>query len=337
MNQSHNEEDLIDQTIRPKKLSDFTGQSNLKSNLHVFIEAAKIREKALDHVVFYGPPGLGKTTLSQIIAAELGVNIKSTSGPVITKAGDLAAILSNLKAFDVLFIDEIHRLHTAVEEILYSAMEDFTIDIVIGEGPTARSVKINLPPFTLIGATTRLGLLSNPLKDRFGIPLKLDFYKVDELKAIIIRGAKMQEFGVTEDAAEKLSVCARGTPRIALRLLRRTIDFAIHAKKEVIDLDVAVDALARLGIDSYGLDKVDQHYLTYIAANYNGGPVGIETIAAGLSEDRGSLEDMVEPYLMQIGFLARTPKGRQLTSNALEYLNLSDMIKNSQKNQTTLL
>ena len=336
MNQSHNEEDLIEQTIRPKKLADFTGQSNLKSNLQVFIEAAKIREKALDHVVFYGPPGLGKTTLSQIIAAELGVNIKSTSGPVITKAGDLAAILSNLKAFDVLFIDEIHRLNTAVEEILYSAMEDFTIDIVIGDGPAARSVKINLPPFTLIGATTRLGLLSNPLKDRFGIPLKLDFYQVDELKDIIIRGAKMQDFCVAEDAAEKLAVCARGTPRIALRLLRRTIDFAIHGKKEVIDMEVAVDALARLGIDSYGLDKVDQQYLMYIAANYNGGPVGIETISAGLSEDRGSLEDMVEPYLMQIGFLSRTPKGRQLTSNALEYLNMSDMIKNAQKNQSNL-
>lgn len=282
--------------------------------------------------MFYGPPGLGKTTLSQIIATELGVSIKSTSGPIITKAGELAAILSNLKQFDVLFIDEIHRLNTSVEEILYSAMEDYTIDILIGDGPAARSVKINIPPFTLIGATTRLGLLSNPLKDRFGIPLKLDFYNFDELQEIVIRGASIQEFGITDDAAEKLARCARGTPRIALRLLRRTIDFTLSGGKDKIDLSTVQNALEKLGIDQFGLDKIDQQYLHYIANNYNGGPVGIDTISAGLSEDRGTIEDMVEPYLMQIGFINRTPKGRQLTSTALDYLSAASLHRSNQSN-----
>lgn len=268
-------------------------------------------------MVLYGPPGLGKTTLSQIVAQELEVDIRITAGPILTKAGDLAAILTNLKANDVLFIDEIHRLPIAVEEVLYSAMEDYALDIMIGEGPAARSVRINLPKFTLVGATTRLGLLSNPLKDRFGIPLKLDFYTPSELQQIVERGAKVIDVQIDKDAAAKIAKCSRGTPRIALRLLRRVRDFSHAASEEVISVAKVVDAFKNLGIDELGLDGLDRKYINYIAKHYNGGPVGIETISAGVAEDRDTIEDTVEPFLMQIGFLNRTPKGRELSNAAL--------------------
>ncbi len=288
----------------------------------MFLEAAKSRDEALDHVIFYGPPGLGKTTLSQIISQELGVNIKITAGPILTKAGELAAILTNLQPGDVLFIDEIHRLPTAVEEILYSAMEDFALDLVIGDGPAARSVRISLPQFTLIGATTRLGLLSNPLKDRFGIPLKLDFYNTSELKDIVLRGSKVLNVEIANDAAIKIAKCSRGTPRISLRLLRRVRDFLHAAGDPIIDLATVEHTLKSLGIDDSGLDGLDHKYLQYIAKNYNGGPVGIDTIAAGIAEDKGTIEDMVEPYLMQLGMVKRTPNGRELSMQAFEHLNL---------------
>jgi Holliday junction DNA helicase RuvB len=303
-----------DVQIRPRRLQEFIGQAELKKNLNVFISAAKNRGEALDHVLFYGPPGLGKTTLAQIIANELGSEIKITSGPILSKTGDLAAILTNLKEHDVLFIDEIHRLPSAVEEVLYSAMEDFSLDIMIGEGPTARSMNIPLPRFTLIGATTRLGLLTNPLKDRFGIPLKLDFYNVDELKFVIERCASL--YSMKFDSKEemlKLAKCSRGTPRIAVRLFKRVRDFADCLKVDLIDSKVVEDALNSLAIDEYGLDKFDRKYLSYIMDNYQGGPVGIETIAAGLSEDKNTIEDNIEPYLLQIGFIARTSRGRVLS------------------------
>ncbi|MCE2991978.1 MAG: Holliday junction branch migration DNA helicase RuvB [Candidatus Jidaibacter sp.] len=308
--------------VRPRNLSDFIGQGQLKGNLRIFLEAAKSRGEALDHVIFYGPPGLGKTTLSQIMAQELEVNIKITSGPTLSKAGELAAILTNLQPNDVLFIDEIHRLPPAVEEVLYSAMEDFALDLVIGDGPAARSVRINLPKFTLIGATTRLGLLSNPLKDRFGIPLKLDFYKDEELQAIVLRGAKVLGVDVVEDAAAKIAKCSRGTPRIALRLLRRVRDFQHAAGNARIELPIVCSALMSLGIDDKGLDGLDHKYLMYIAQNYNGGPVGIDTISAGVAEDKDTIEDMVEPFLMQMGLVKRTSKGRELSSQAFVYLNI---------------
>ncbi len=312
----------VEQTLRPQSLDEFVGQAAARANLKVFIEAAKNRGEALDHVLFVGPPGLGKTTLAQIMARELGVNFRSTSGPVIAKAGDLAALLTNLEDRDVLFIDEIHRLNPAVEEILYPAMEDFQLDLIIGEGPAARSVKIDLARFTLVAATTRLGLITNPLRDRFGIPVRLDFYTVDELELIVRRGARILSLAMNDDGATEIARRARGTPRIAGRLLRRVRDFASVAGAEIVDRKVADAALSRLEVDALGLDNLDRRYLGMIARNFGGGPVGIETIAAGLSEPRDAIEDIIEPYLIQQGFIQRTPRGRVLTANAWRHLGL---------------
>lgn len=312
----------IDVSLRPQTLDDFVGQAAARANLKIFIEAAKGRGEALDHVLFVGPPGLGKTTLAQIMARELGVNFRSTSGPVIAKAGDLAALLTNLEEGDVLFIDEIHRLNPAVEEILYPAMEDFQLDLIIGEGPAARSVKIDLARFTLVAATTRLGLLTNPLRDRFGIPVRLDFYTVEELEQIVRRGARLLSLPMSDDGAVEVARRARGTPRIAGRLLRRVRDFATVAQAEIVDRKVADAALSRLEVDALGLDSLDRRYLNMIARNFGGGPVGIETIAAGLSEPRDAIEDIIEPYLIQQGFINRTPRGRVLTANAWRHLGL---------------
>ncbi|MDT2020940.1 Holliday junction branch migration DNA helicase RuvB [Methylocella sp. CPCC 101449] len=305
-------------------LDDFTGQEAARKNLRVFIEAAKARGEALDHVLFVGPPGLGKTTLAQIVARELGVNFRSTSGPVIAKAGDLAAQLTNLEERDVLFIDEIHRLNPAVEEILYPAMEDFQLDLIIGEGPAARSVKIDLSKFTLVGATTRAGLLTTPLRDRFGIPVRLNFYTVPELESIVRRGARVLGMNMSEDGANEIARRARGTPRIAGRLLRRVRDFAIVDNEAVVNRAVADRALSLLDVDAIGLDQMDRRYLTLIAENFGGGPVGVETIAAALSEPRDAIEDIIEPYLLQQGFLQRTPRGRLLTANAFKHLGLAE-------------
>jgi len=305
-------------------LDDFTGQEAARKNLRVFIEAAKARGEALDHVLFVGPPGLGKTTLAQIVARELGVNFRSTSGPVIAKAGDLAAQLTNLEERDVLFIDEIHRLNPAVEEILYPAMEDFQLDLIIGEGPAARSVKIDLSKFTLVGATTRAGLLTTPLRDRFGIPVRLNFYTVPELESIVRRGARVLGMNMSEDGANEIARRARGTPRIAGRLLRRVRDFAIVDNEVVVNRAVADRALSLLDVDAIGLDQMDRRYLTLIAENFGGGPVGVETIAAALSEPRDAIEDIIEPYLLQQGFLQRTPRGRLLTANAFKHLGLAE-------------
>ncbi|MBB3147379.1 Holliday junction DNA helicase RuvB [Phyllobacterium trifolii] len=313
----------LDTSLRPQTLADFVGQAAARANLKVFIEAAKSRGEALDHVLFVGPPGLGKTTLAQIMAKELGVNFRSTSGPVIAKAGDLAALLTNLEENDVLFIDEIHRLNPAIEEILYPAMEDYQLDLIIGEGPAARSVKIDLAKFTLVAATTRLGLLTTPLRDRFGIPIRLNFYTVEELEHIVRRGARIMGIGVTDDGALEVARRARGTPRIAGRLLRRVRDFAIVDGKDKIDRETADSALLRLEVDSLGLDQLDRRYLAMIAHNFGGGPVGIETIAAGLSEPRDAIEDIIEPYLIQQGFIQRTPRGRVLTANAWKHLGLN--------------
>ncbi len=291
-----------DSTLRPQTLNDFVGQAAARANLKVFIEAAKVRGEALDHVLFVGPPGLGKTTLAQIMAKELGVNFRSTSGPVIAKAGDLAALLTNLEDRDVLFIDEIHRLSPAVEEILYPAMEDFQLDLIIGEGPAARSVKIDLAKFTLVAATTRLGLLTTPLRDRFGIPVRLNFYTVEELEYIVRRGARIMQMGISPDGALEVARRSRGTPRIAGRLLRRVRDFALVAGADVIDRKIADEALSRLEVDNRGFDQLDRRYLDMIARNFGGGPVGIETIAAGLSEPRDAIEDIIEPYMIQQGF-----------------------------------
>ncbi|MET3794858.1 Holliday junction branch migration DNA helicase RuvB [Aquamicrobium terrae] len=311
-----------DQTLRPQTLDDFVGQAAARANLKVFIEAAKGRGDALDHVLFVGPPGLGKTTLAQIMAREMGVNFRSTSGPVIAKAGDLAALLTNLEDRDVLFIDEIHRLSPAVEEILYPAMEDFQLDLIIGEGPAARSVKIDLARFTLVAATTRLGLLTNPLRDRFGIPVRLNFYTVDELETIVRRGARILSLPMSDDGAVEIARRARGTPRIAGRLLRRVRDFATVAGAESVNRKIADEALLRLEVDGLGLDALDRRYLFMIASNFGGGPVGIETIAAALSEPRDAIEDIIEPYLIQQGFIQRTPRGRILTANAWRHLGL---------------
>lgn len=316
-------EDAIDTHLRPQRLEEFIGQSKAKQNLRIFIEAAKARGEALDHVLFAGPPGLGKTTLAQIMSRELGVNFKATSGPIIAKAGDLAALLTNLEERDVLFIDEIHRLNPAVEEVLYPAMEDFQLDLIIGEGPAARSVKIDLAKFTLVGATTRTGLLTTPLRDRFGIPVRLDFYTEEELLEIVKRGARVMRMAIAEEGAREIARRARGTPRIAGRLLRRVRDFAAVARAEVIDAKLAGRALSALDVDAKGLDALDHRYLSCIAVNFAGGPVGIDTIAASLSEARDALEDIVEPYLLQLGFLNRTPRGRLLTPHAFRHLGLA--------------
>ena len=297
--------DEIDSTMRPQVLDDFVGQAQARANLSVFIEAARRRGEALDHVLFVGPPGLGKTTLAQIMARELGVNFRATSGPVIAKAGDLAALLTNLEERDVLFIDEIHRLNPAVEEVLYPAMEDFQLDLIIGEGPAARSVKIDLAKFTLVAATTRLGLLTTPLRDRFGIPVRLQFYTVEELEKIVNRGARLLGIGMAPDGAHEIAKRSRGTPRIAGRLLRRVRDFAVVAGVSAVDQAMADRALSQLEVDNAGLDSLDRRYLTQIALNFGGGPVGIETIAAALSEPRDAVEEIVEPYLIQNGFRER--------------------------------
>ncbi len=317
-------DDDADVSLRPLSLADFTGQEAARKNLKVFIEAAKARGDALDHVLFVGPPGLGKTTLAQILARELGVNFRSTSGPVIAKAGDLAAQLTNLEERDVLFIDEIHRLNPAVEEILYPAMEDFQLDLIIGEGPAARSVKIDLAKFTLVGATTRAGLLTTPLRDRFGIPVRLNFYTVEELERIVARGARVLGAPMTREGANEIARRARGTPRIAGRLLRRVRDFAAVDGDEEITRAVADKALSLLDVDAIGLDQMDRRYLDMIARNFGGGPVGIETIAAALSEPRDAIEDIIEPYLLQQGFLQRTPRGRLLTALAFRHLGLAE-------------
>ena len=312
-----------DPALRPKKLADFVGQAALKDNLSVFMAAARARGQAMDHVLLSGPPGLGKTTLAQIIAGELGVTLRSTSGPVLARAGDLAAILTNLQPKDVLFIDEIHRLGAAVEEILYSAMEDFHLDLIIGEGPAARSVRIDLPPFTLVGATTRAGLIARPLRERFGIPLRLSFYDTDSLTAIIARGARELGFALTDDGAQEIARRARGTPRVAVRLLRRVHDFAVVAKASAIDRAVADRALARLEVDETGCDALDRRFLQLLAEAYGGGPVGVDTLAAALGEARDVLEDVVEPYLLQQGFLQRTPRGRMLSEAGYRQLGLT--------------
>ena len=318
------DEDVAEASLRPQRLSEFIGQERACANLSVFIQAARTRREALDHVLFVGPPGLGKTTLAQIVARELGVNFRATSGPVIAKAGDLAALLTNLEERDVLFIDEIHRLNPAVEEILYPAMEDFQLDLIIGEGPAARSVKIDLAKFTLIGATTRAGLLTNPLRDRFGIPVRLNFYTEAELEEIVNRGARVLGIGLTTDGANEIARRARGTPRIAGRLLRRVRDFASVAGASAIDRSVADKALAALEVDGGGLDAMDRRYLRAIAINYGGGPVGVETLAAALSEPRDAIEDIIEPYLIQCGFLQRTPRGRLITAHGFRHLGLPE-------------
>lgn len=322
INAAKREEDDVERSLRPQVLGDFVGQARARENLAVFIEAARARGDALDHVLFAGPPGLGKTTLAQIVARELGVNFRATSGPVISKAGDLAALLTNLEPNDVLFIDEIHRLTPAVEEVLYPAMEDFQLDLIIGEGPGARSVKIDLAPFTLVGATTRTGLLTTPLRDRFGIPVRLNFYEVSELELIVRRGARLFGMDMTEEGAHEIARRARGTPRVAGRLLRRVRDFAAVDGVERIDAKVADKALQRLEVDELGLDALDHRYLRAIAVSFSGGPVGVETVAASLSEPRDAIEEIIEPYLIQQGLVNRTPRGRILTAAAFAHLGL---------------
>ena len=313
---------ILDNNIRPQRLQEFVGQAQARRNLKIFIEAAKTRQEAMDHVLFYGPPGLGKTTLSQIMARELGVGFRSTSGPVIARAGDLAAILTNLQPYDVLFIDEIHRLNPAVEEILYPAMEDFKLDIVVGEGPGARSIQIELPPFTLIGATTRSGLLSSPLRDRFGIPVRLIFYTPEELQDVLLRGANVLQVPLSQEGAIEIAKRSRGTPRIALRLLRRVRDFVSVDGDLEITAAGADRALQYLEVDAYGLDAMDHRYLKHIIDHFSGGPVGLETLSAALSEEKDTLEDVIEPYLLQQGYIQRTPRGRMLTPRAYEALGL---------------
>ena len=312
-----------DRALRPQVLDEFIGQAEARSNLKVFIESAKRRGEAMDHTLFHGPPGLGKTTLAQIMARELGVGFRMTSGPVLAKAGDLAAILTNLEARDVLFIDEIHRLNPAVEEVLYPALEDFELDLVIGKGPAARTVRIELQPFTLIGATTRMGLLTTPLRDRFGIPTRLEFYTTAELHQIVTRGARLMGAPATEDGAQEIAKRARGTPRIAGRLLRRVVDFAVVEGDGTVNREIADSALTRLGVDHLGLDSADRRYLRLIAENYQGGPVGIETLSAALSESRDALEEVIEPYLLQQGLIQRTPRGRMLAQKAWTHLGMA--------------
>ncbi len=312
-----------DRALRPQVLDEFVGQVEARSNLKVFIQSARKRAEAMDHTLFYGPPGLGKTTLAQIISRELGVNFRMTSGPVLAKAGDLAAILTNLETRDVLFIDEIHRLNPVVEEILYPAMEDFELDLVIGDGPAARTVRIELQPFTLVGATTRLGLLTTPLRDRFGIPIRLQFYTEDELFQIIMRNARKLGAPADEGGAREIAQRARGTPRIAGRLLRRVVDFAVVDGDGSVSRDLADHALTRLGVDRLGLDGADRRYLKLIAEHYSGGPVGIETLGAALSESRDALEDVIEPYLLQQGLVQRTPRGRMLAKRGWDHIGLT--------------
>jgi holliday junction DNA helicase RuvB len=310
-------------SLRPLTLDEFVGQRQLRDNLRVFIEAAKSRREPLDHVLFFGPPGLGKTTLAQIVAREMGVGFRATSGPVIQRAGDLAALLTNLQPHDVLFIDEIHRLAPPVEEILYPAMEDFQLDLIIGEGPAARSIRIDLPPFTLIGATTRSGLITRPLRERFGIPLRLLFYEPAELAMIVTRGAQVLNFGLEPDGAGEIAGRARGTPRVAMRLLRRIRDFAAVEGRTLVDAAVADSALLRLEVDGRGLDAMDRRYLRCLAENYGGGPVGVETMAAVLADQRDVIEEVIEPYLLQQGFVQRTPRGRMLTEIAFRHLGIA--------------
>ncbi len=329
------EEDTAELALRPQRLDEFIGQKQVRENLKIFIAAAKARKEALDHVLFHGPPGLGKTTLAQIVAREMGVGFRATSGPVIQKAGDLAAQLTNLQAHDVLFIDEIHRLNPAIEEILYPAMEDFQLDLMIGEGPAARSVRIELPPFTLIGATTRSGLMTRPLRERFGIPLRMVFYEPAELETIVARAAHVLKMEMSKDGCAEIAKRSRGTPRVANRLLRRVRDFASVAGARVVDARIADAALTRLEVDGRGLDAMDRRYLTCIAENYGGGPVGVETLAAALSEQRDVIEDVIEPYLMQLGLLMRTPRGRLLSEAGYRHLGLA--MPKGQKQQLDLL
>lgn len=313
----------VDAALRPKTLDEFVGQKAARENLRIFIQAAKQRGEALDHVLFFGPPGLGKTTLAQIVAREMGVGFRATSGPVIAKSGDLAALLTNLDEGDVLFVDEIHRLAPAVEEILYPAMEDRALDLMIGEGPSARSVRIDLPRFTLVGATTRQGLLTNPLRDRFGIPVRLQFYTVPELELVVRRAAGLLGLRLTDDGSTEIARRSRGTPRISGRLLRRVRDFANVAGHEVVDAKIADAALLRLDVDHLGLDQMDRRYLMMIADIYRGGPVGVETLAAGLSEPRDTIEEVIEPYLIQLGLVARTARGRCLNARGWKHLGLN--------------
>jgi holliday junction DNA helicase RuvB len=317
------DDDQVEVSLRPQRLAEFIGQKQARANLSVFIEAARGRKEALDHVLLVGPPGLGKTTMAQIVARELGVNFRATSGPVIAKAGDLAALLTNLEERDVLFIDEIHRLNPAIEEILYPAMEDYQLDLIIGDGPAARSVKIDLAKFTLVGATTRSGLLTTPLRERFGIPVRLVFYSPEELETIVTRAARVLGIGMSPEGAREIARRSRGTPRIAGRLLKRVRDFASVDGVETVDAKSADRALIELEVDAGGLDAMDRRYLTVIAINYGGGPVGVETIAAALSEPRDAIEEIIEPYLVQQGFLQRTPRGRVLTVHAFKHLGLA--------------
>ena len=314
--------DDSDRALRPKSISEFIGQSEARSNLRVFIESARRRNDAMDHTLFFGPPGLGKTTLAQIISRELGVNFKMSSGPVLAKAGDLAAILTNLETNDVLFIDEIHRLNPVVEEILYPALEDFELDLVIGEGPAARTVRIELQPFTLVGATTRLGLLTTPLRDRFGIPIRLQYYSDEELYEIVKLNTEKLGIASDENGAREIARRARGTPRIAGRLLRRVVDFVLVEGDGVLNKKIADHALSRLGVDNLGLDGADRRYLRLIAEQYSGGPVGIETLCAAISESRDALEEVIEPYLLQMGLIQRTPRGRMLANNGWKHLGM---------------
>ncbi len=317
------QDDDADASLRPKRLADFIGQRALRENLSVFIQAARERGEALDHVLLHGPPGLGKTTLAQIVARELGVGFRATSGPMIAKAGDLAAILTNLEANDVLFIDEIHRLNPAIEEVLYPAMEDFQLDLIIGEGPAARSVRIELQPFTLVGATTRSGLLTTPLRDRFGIPMRLEFYDTADLSEIVRRGARVMGVEISDDGAAEIAKRSRGTPRVSGRLLKRVRDFAAVDEAGQITIAVADKALRKLDVDAAGLDAMDRRYLACIAQNYGGGPVGVETLAAALAEERDTIEDVIEPFLIQQGMIQRTPRGRVLSDGGYRHMGLT--------------
>ncbi len=326
-----NDEVQFEETLRPNKFDDYIGQEKTKRNLEIFIEAARMRGDALDHVLFYGPPGLGKTTLANIIAGEMDANIKSTSGPVIEKSGDLAAILTNLKKGDILFIDEIHRLSNVIEEVLYSAMEDYNLDIMIGQGPSARSIKLELPPFTLVGATTRAGLLTSPLRDRFGVVHRLDYYNPEELETIVTRSAGILEIEIAPDGASEIARRSRGTPRIANRLLRRVRDYAQVKADGVITKDVADKSLEMMEVDHFGLDKMDHKFMLTLIEKFQGGPVGVESLAASISEEKGTLEDVLEPYLMQSGFIQRTPRGRVATEIAYRHFGLTPPAQGKQE------